>query len=97
MIARADNTIRVLALDDDPVIRDMLTAVLAVPGVRLRTLEEPRQLFDALLEHWPDLLLLDFDLPGASGAELCHAVRSDPRWRTLPVVFLTAHTDPETV
>jgi diguanylate cyclase (GGDEF)-like protein len=45
----------------------------------------------------PDLLLIDIDMPGASGLELCRLVRSDPAWRHLPVVFLSGRGDPTTV
>jgi len=45
----------------------------------------------------PDLLLLDVDMPQLSGIELCTVVRNDVRWSTVPILFLTSQTDPETV
>jgi len=89
--------VHVLAVDDDPTVLDVLTASMAPAGIGLRTLQDPRDLFSALDEDAPDLLLLDFDLPGASGAEVCRALRSDPRWESLPVVFLSSHAGPDTM
>lgn len=87
----------VLALDDDPAVLDVLSALLAPTDLDLRTLDAPLRLFDALAETLPDLLVLDFELPHADGVELCRALRNDPRWATLPVLFLTGRTDAETV
>ncbi len=39
----------------------------------------------------PDLVLLDISLPGMDGAEVLARLRAEPRWRTIPVVALTAH------
>ena len=45
----------------------------------------------------PDLLLLNISMPRFSGIELCQVVRCDPRWSQLPVLFLSAHTDADTL
>jgi diguanylate cyclase (GGDEF)-like protein len=45
----------------------------------------------------PDLLLLDVDMPGLDGIELCRVVRNSPRWSDLPVLFVTARTDTSSV
>jgi diguanylate cyclase (GGDEF)-like protein len=42
-------------------------------------------------------VLLDVEMPGIGGLELCRVLRADPRWRSVPVLFLTARTDTETV
>jgi DNA-binding response OmpR family regulator len=43
------------------------------------------------------MVVLDVQMPGADGPELCRSLRADPRWRSLPVLFLTATTDPAAV
>ena len=85
-----------MIVDDDP---QMLTAIqnLIEPWIRLTALEEPRQFWDVLTEFSPDLLILDVEMPYINGIELCQVVRKDPGWSKLPVIFLTAHPDGDTV
>jgi len=88
---------RILVIDDDPETLADLTALLEPRGIALTTLTDPLRFWAVLEYAVPDLLLLDFDLPRWSGVELCKVVRSDTRWSTLPVVFLTAGSDSDTV
>jgi diguanylate cyclase (GGDEF)-like protein len=86
-----------LALDDDPQILAILRATLDDKKLRLTTIGDPLRLWEALEANPPDLLVLDVDMPHLSGIELCRVVHSDPRWVGLPILFLTAHDDPETI
>jgi diguanylate cyclase (GGDEF)-like protein len=88
---------KVMAVDDDPQILAVLRALLEPRGVRVTILDDPRRFWAVLEEAVPDLLILDVNMPGISGIELCRVVRSDPRWQALPVLFLTAYSDPETI
>ena len=45
----------------------------------------------------PTVVILDVNMPSVNGIELCRAIRSDHRWRSLPVLFLTAHRDAATI
>jgi len=90
-------TAKIMAVDDDPQILATLCALLEPKNVHLVTLEDPRRFWDILEESSPDLLILDVDMPDLSGTELCRVARNDPRWNELPVVFLTARTDADTV
>lgn len=93
-IARRDRShAKVLALDDDPAISAALQVLLAARGLAVSTINEPLDLWDALEEVRPDLLILDLDMPGLNGIDLCRAVRADSRFGQLPVVFLTARRD----
>lgn len=87
----------VLAVDDDPIVLAMLRALLESHDIRVTTLDDPRRLVDALENERPDLLLVDFEMPHASGAELCRLVRGDPRWSDLPVLVLTGRSDEATL
>jgi len=84
---------RVLAVDDDPQVLSTVRALLEPRGVLLTSLENPLNFWEALEEVGPDLLMLDVEMPHISGIELCRLVRSDPRWSSTPVLFLTAHTN----
>lgn len=87
----------VLAVDDDPQVLDLLQAVLEPRGIALTTLSDPLRFWDVLQETSPDLLMLDVDMPNLNGVELCQVVRNDQRWAGMPVLFLTAHTDADTI
>lgn len=87
----------VLAVCDDPASREALLALLAPLGLRVTALSEPHQLWEQLEEIDPDLLVLDLDMPGLDGIDLCRAVRADVHFGQLPVLFLTAAADARTV
>ena len=88
---------RVLAVDDDPQILALLRTVLGGDGLEIHTVDDPLRVWAALEEVQPDLLVLDVDMPHVTGIELARAVRSDTRWSHVPIVFLTARTDADTV
>ncbi len=88
---------KVLIVDDDPSILAALCALLEPWGLHITTLENPQQFWEVLESCAPDLLVLDVEMPGFTGIDLCRAVRNDLRWGDLPVLFLTAHTDTELI
>jgi DNA-binding response OmpR family regulator len=83
---------RVTIVDDDLLLLEGVKALLSVRGMTVTTLSEPRRFWETLEASEPDLLILDLDMPTYDGIELCRAVRTDPQWATLPILFLTAHT-----
>jgi diguanylate cyclase (GGDEF)-like protein len=87
----------VLAVDDDLQVLDLLHALLESRGIALTTLSDPLRFWDVLQATSPDLLMLDVDMPSLNGIELCRVVRNDQRWAGMPVLFLTAHTDADTI
>ena len=89
--------IKVVAVDDDPAVLATLRGLLETEGLSLAALSDGTRLWEVLDEVSPDLLILDVDMPRIGGIELCQMVRNDQRWAGLPVVFLTARRDPETV
>lgn len=90
-------TAQVLVVDDDPLIIKALRSLLEPWGLGVAGLETPTQFWELLQATQPDLLILDVEMPSFSGVELCQAVRTSPEWENLPVLFLTAHRDAETV
>jgi DNA-binding response OmpR family regulator len=89
--------LRVLAVDDDPRLLDLLKTLLEPQGLSVTTLRDPMKFWDTLEETSPDLLLLDLEMPGISGLELCRVVRNEPRWAGVPILLLTAHQGPDVV
>lgn len=97
---------RLLIVDDDPNLLQLLRTLLTPHGYQLTLLDQPENFWQTLEQTAPDLVILDVDLHGYDGAnsleplsgiDLCQAIRSDPRWNRLPVLFLSAHTDAETI
>ncbi|WP_373525109.1 response regulator, partial [Nostoc sp.] len=87
----------VMVVDDDPQILAILRTLLEPWGLKVVTLDDPRQFWEKLAASSPDLLILDIKMPYLSGFELCQVVRNDSRWGGLPVLFLTAPTDADTI
>ena len=87
----------ILVVDDDPAFLGALKTMLTPWGLRMKGLQEPEQFWGVLNSEKPDLLILDVEMPGINGIELCQAVRTDPHWQNLPILFLTAHQEQETV
>ena len=88
---------KVMVVDDDVDLLAAIKIILQPWGFQLTTLDEPQTFWEVLETTCPDLLILDVEMPGYSGIELCLAVRNDLRWSKLPVLFLTAHSESEIV
>ena len=84
---------KVLAVDDDEAILDVLEVLLKPSGIEVIPLSDPVRFWHVLTATTPDLLLLDLDMPSHSGIDLCQAVRADERFGQLPIIFLSATTD----
>lgn len=87
----------VLIADDDPDILRLLTMTLRSEGFRLLSASDGDTALEIARVERPDLVLLDWNMPGRDGLEVCRALRaeSDPRLRDVPVVLLTAQAGAE--
>ncbi|MBD2695210.1 response regulator [Anabaena catenula] len=92
-----EQKVNILVVDDDPVILSTLRPLLEPWGMRMTGLGDPLRFWEVLQTVTPDLLILDVQMPQLSGIDLCQAVRTEPKWQGLPILFLTAHRDMETV
>jgi diguanylate cyclase (GGDEF)-like protein len=88
---------KILVVDDDPQMLDILRTLLEPWAFKLTLLDNPQRFWTTLEQANPDLLILDVEMPQLSGIDLCHVVRNDPHWSELAVLFLSAHRDMETV
>lgn len=86
-----------MIVDDDATVLSGLSALLQPWGLRVSTLDQSFKFLEALSSTKPDLLILDVEMFGISGIELCQMVRNHPQWSNLPILFLTAHTDAHTL
>ncbi|MDJ0634966.1 MAG: response regulator [Xenococcaceae cyanobacterium MO_188.B29] len=88
---------RVLIVDDDPLFLAAIRPLLEPWGIRMTALDAPLRFWEVLESTNPDLLILDVEMPEINGIELCQTIRSDPNWQSLPILFLTALRDSETI
>src|SRR3954465_12136251 len=83
----------VLLVDDVPENLDLLIDTLRGAGHEIRVAESGERALKQLPHVNPDLVLLDVMLPGIDGFETCRRIKAEPRWRELPVLFVTALND----
>ncbi|BAY11562.1 response regulator [Calothrix sp. NIES-2098] len=86
---------KVLVVDDDPLVLHQVSSLLSPWGLQVILLQESQKLWEVLESTKPDLLILDIEMPYFNGIDLCQAIRSDLSWNRLPVLFLSAHFEPE--
>jgi len=82
---------RVLVCDDDRDIREVVGAMLEAVGLDVETATSGEQALERIRARGYDLLVLDWNLPGMTGIELCRLIRREAAIAALPVLFLTAH------
>jgi diguanylate cyclase (GGDEF)-like protein len=81
---------RVLVLDDEPEVARELAAVLAAQRIEAFSLSDPLAVLEVLERLQPGLLVLDVDMPGLGGLDVCKMLRASARWKDLPVLLATA-------
>ena len=86
---------RVLVVDDESDVTELLQYRLEQEGYRVATLNDPLGFVVKVREFEPDLMLLDIMMPELSGIQLCRIVRADPSMKDIPVIFLSARGEVE--
>ena len=81
---------RILVVDDDPALSEMLSIVLRGEGFDTAVVSEGPHALPAVRELRPDVVLLDLMLPGMNGIDVCRAIRAESG---VPIVMLTAKSD----
>lgn len=80
---------RIYVVDDDPAMIEAVAAVLSLDGFDVDGASDSVGALRSVLSDPPALLVLDVNMPGLTGWELCEIVRRQPLTRHLPVLFLT--------
>jgi CheY-like chemotaxis protein len=94
--ARVERPLRVLYVEDNPSNVALLSEVLAMrPGLTLLVATDGPGGLQALQAQRPDVAVIDIDLPGMDGNELCRRVRTDPALAGTPLLALTAQAMPD--
>ena len=85
-----DMSARILVVEDEEALTTLLRYNLDAEGYDVETVGRGDDADTRLKEHVPDLIVLDWMLPGLSGIELCRRLRARPETRALPIIMLTA-------
>jgi DNA-binding response OmpR family regulator len=97
-ILRAESSqTHVLVVDDDLKILAILQALLTPWGLKVTTLADAQKIWQILPVTKPDLLILDVEMPTINGLDLCKSIRNHEDWSELPIIFLTAHMEPNLI
>ncbi len=81
---------RVLLIEDEPVIRELVRTMLGGGGVEVECVKEGAEGIKLARQKKVDLILLDIVLPGMDGISVCRILRSDPSTSRVPIYMLTA-------
>jgi CheY-like chemotaxis protein len=88
------NRMRVLVVDDDPLVRNLLSAVLHDANFDLDEAVDGQEALAIAASRPPDVVVLDVMMPGIDGYEVCRTLRADPDFATTRIVILTAKSTP---
>lgn len=83
----------VFFIEDDTSIHSLLKATLELDGLDVEGFKDDREFFERLKTKKPDLLVLDLMLPGMSGYEILDTLKSDSKYKDIPVIILSALAD----
>jgi two-component system phosphate regulon response regulator PhoB len=80
----------ILIADDHDHLRVLVSKTLGGPDYRILEARDGDEAFDAVLRHRPDIVILDWMMPGRSGIEVVQALRAHQQTAEIPIVMLTA-------
>ena len=88
------NERKVLVVDDDPGMREVLESILALESVMVYTAVDGKDAVQKTLALMPDLILLDVNMPKLNGLTFCKAIRAGKETRNIPIIIITSLTAP---
>lgn len=86
------SAIHVLVVDDDDAIRDLLCDFLQNNSITTQQAAHHGQIWQAIQQQVPDVIVLDINMPHRNGIEICREIRDSEKYSHLPIIMLTART-----
>jgi CheY-like chemotaxis protein len=86
-------SVQALVVDDDPLSNRLVIAALQRAQLQARSTDDPMVGLQWMKETHYDLVLLDVEMPGMDGFELCRRLRTLPGYKKTPVIYVTSHND----
>jgi len=90
IMSKMESEKKILVVDDDQAILDILAEVLAYYGYQVSTLANADKVFDRISEYHPDLILMDVLLGGLDGRIICRAIKSIATVSMIPIIMISA-------
>lgn len=90
LISEMEQEKKILVVDDDLAILEMLDEVLSYYGYNVSTLSRADKVFDRIDEYHPDLILMDIMLAGMDGRTICRAIKSVEAVNNIPIILISA-------
>lgn len=87
----------ILIIDDSPEHILIVSSILKMENYLIRAVVSSSKVFELLQEDVPDLILMDIMMPEINGIELCKMLKSDERYKEIPIIFVTAINDNKTL
>lgn len=84
---------RLLIVDDEPDVTELLKYNLEQEGHQCKVLNDPVRFVGLVRDYQPDLIILDIMMPELNGMQLCHIAKADPVMKEIPIIFLTARNE----
>ena len=82
---------KILILDDNEDILEMIKIALEDEGHEVECMINTNDIYKTISHTKPDLLIVDYILPGINGGELCHQVKTNPKTEHIPVIMVSGH------
>ena len=86
---------KILVIDDEPDVTELLEYKLKAEGFSVRTSNNPALILGEVKDFLPDLIILDIMMPELDGLQVCRMIRSNASLEKIPVIFLTAKGEME--
>ncbi len=82
-------TARILVIDDEPEITEIVETFLTESGYQVAVENTPEKAVDRARKFQPEVILLDIMMPGTDGYNICEELKADPEFAQTPIIFLT--------
>ena len=85
---------KIFVVDDEPDVTDLVSYHLKAKGFLVETLNDATASISKARSYQPELIILDIMMPHLSGIQICRILRADPKLAKVPIIFLTAKSEP---
>jgi len=90
---KTNNNFHILIVDDEPFNIELAEIYLEEEGYQLSSANNAKEAFEVIYKNKIDLILLDINMPGKDGIEVCKMLKSEEKTKDIAIIFLTAQTD----
>jgi len=87
----AKKTYKIVSVDDSPTILKEISRFLESENFSVVTIDDPLKAVMSIIRHKPDLILLDLNMAGIDGYELCKIIRNNSMFKQTPIIFVTGN------